>query len=299
MPRSAVGRYITPQERALFEEAYSAGMRELPRPAHTHDVPTAYGQVRAYRFGAADGAPIVLLHGRNGTAVSWAPNIPALAARRPVYALDLLGDAGASTQTAPIRDAADQAAWLTELLDGLGIDAAHLLGVSAGGWLACNQAVRAPERVASVSLLDPINTFARLSYAAVLRTIPTLVPGLKEWALPRFLAWVDGQGVAADDDPVGRVIAAAMRDYRTALPVPALFSDDELRSIRVPLLAVVAGRSVMHDPRRVLQRAQELVPHAQAEIWPDATHAISGQFADRVNARVLDFLEGIDVREGS
>lgn len=93
--------------------------------------------------------------------------------------------------------------------------------------------------------------------------------GLKEWTLPRFLAWVDGQGAAADA-PVGRVIAA--RD------------DGEQR-----------------DPRRVLQRAQELVPDVQAEIWPDATHAVSGQYADRVNARVVDFLdglEGIDVRDG-
>ena len=32
---------------------------------------------------------------------------------------------------------------------------AHLVGFSYGGWIAMNQAIRAPGRVASVTLLDP------------------------------------------------------------------------------------------------------------------------------------------------
>jgi pimeloyl-ACP methyl ester carboxylesterase len=32
---------------------------------------------------------------------------------------------------------------------------AHLIGLSYGGWVAMNQAIRAPGRVASITLLDP------------------------------------------------------------------------------------------------------------------------------------------------
>ncbi|MFE9653198.1 alpha/beta fold hydrolase [Micromonospora sp. NPDC006431] len=266
-------------------------MRLLPTPAAVNDVRTDFGSVRVYRFGSAEGTPIVLLHGRNGTTVSWRPNIAALAERRRVYSVDLLGEPGASVQTAAIRDAQDQAAWLDGALAGLRLDAAHVVGVSIGGWLACNYAVRRPERVASLSLLDPANTFARLPIGVVLRTIPTLLPIVSTWARPRFLRWVDGQGSDPGADPVGRVIDAAMRCYRPALPQPGYFTDEQLRSLAMPVLAVVAGRSVMHDPAQAHRRARRLIGNGQVELWPDATHAISGQYADKINARILRFVQ--------
>jgi pimeloyl-ACP methyl ester carboxylesterase len=293
-----IGHYITPAARRQFESAYDEGMRTLPAPAGVHEVDTDFGRVRAYRFGDASGPPIVLLHARGGTTVVWRPNIPALAERHRVYSIDLLGEAGRSEQTAPIRDADDQAAWLATVLERLEIEAAHLVGVSFGGWMACNQAVRAPQRVTSISLLEPVSTLARLPLGAILRTIPTILPIVRTWAVPWFLSWVDAQGSAApEDDPVGRVIGASMREYRPALPQPKLFTDDELRSIGVPALVLVAGRSVMHDPQRAFDRAQALIPNVQAELWPEATHSISGQFADRVSARVLRFIEHIDQQQ--
>jgi pimeloyl-ACP methyl ester carboxylesterase len=150
---------------------------------------------------------------------------------------------------------------------------------------------------ASISLLDPVSTFAPLPIGAILRTLPTIVPIVKDWAVPRFLSWVDAQGSAApEDEPVGRVIAASMREYRPALPHPKLFTDDELRSVNVPTLALIAGRSVMHDPQRAFDRAEALIPNVQVELWPEATHSISGQFADKVNARVLRFVEHVTQR---
>jgi len=260
-----------------------------------HDIDTDFGRVRAYRFGDAPGAPIVLLHARGGTTVVWRPNVPALAERHRVYSIDLLGEAGGSEQTAPIRDADDQAAWLATVLERLEIEAAHLVGVSFGGWLACNQAVRAPQRVGSISLLEPVSTFAPLPLGAIVRTIPTILPIVRNRAVPRFLSWVDARGSAApEDDPVGRVIGAGMREYRPALPQPKVFTDDELRLIGVPALVLIAGRSVMHDPQRAFDRAQALIANVQAELWSEATHSISGQFAERVNARVLHFVEQVD-----
>lgn len=298
MPSAKIGRFTTPTGRAQFELAYEQGMRALPEPADRHDVPTAFGRVRVYRFGDADGVPLVLLHGRNGTSVMWRPNIAALAERHRVFSVDLLGEPGGSVQTAPVRDADDQAAWLTATLEELGIETAHLVGMSVGGWTACNYAVRAPQRVASLTLLDPASTFARIPFGTVLRTIPTLLPFTADRALPRFIAYVDGRGRVDVHDPVARVIAAGMRHYRVALPLPQPFSDGAFRSIRVPGLVVIAGRSIMHDPRRAFQRARDLMPEVQAELWPEATHAISGQCADRVNARILRFIEDLG-RDGS
>jgi hypothetical protein len=37
--------------------------------------------------------------------------------------------------------------------------------------------------------------------------------------------------------------------------------------------------------------AVRLVPRGEAEVWAEATHAISGEAPDRVNARILRFVD--------
>ena len=98
----------------------------------------------------------------------WAYNLPDLAAARTTYALDALGDAGLSVQIRRIRDAADQADWLDQVLVQLPVRSVHLVGHSFGGWLAANYAVRHPERVQTLTLLDPVFVFQGLRWQVLI-----------------------------------------------------------------------------------------------------------------------------------
>jgi pimeloyl-ACP methyl ester carboxylesterase len=149
---------------AHYLRAYQTGMAGLPPFSALVDVPTSFGTVRAYRFdGPAENSstPVVLLPGRNASTPMWRANLPGVLEGRTAYCVDLLGEAGLSVQEKPITGPDHQAQWLDETLAGLGLDAAHLMGVSIGGWTATNYAVRRQGRVASLVLLDPAMTFAR------------------------------------------------------------------------------------------------------------------------------------------
>ncbi|MFI9453651.1 alpha/beta fold hydrolase [Amycolatopsis sp. NPDC052450] len=285
-----VGGFASSEARAEYEVVYERGLAALPAPAGIHDVETAFGVARVYRFGQPGGTPIVLLPGRAGTAVMWEPNLTALLGHGEVYAVDLIGEPGRSEQTAPIRDGVDQAAWLSTVLAELDLAAVHLIGYSFGGWLAANLAARAPERLRSLTLIDPVLTFGGLTAGLVVRATLTAIPGINRWARPSFLHWISGGAEVDTTDPVARVIDEGMRTYRIALPSPRLITDAQLRSLRMPVLALIAGRSVIHHPDRAAARARELLPRGQVELWPSATHAIAGEAADEVNARILAFL---------
>ncbi|WP_086827158.1 alpha/beta fold hydrolase [Allokutzneria sp. NRRL B-24872] len=284
-----IGGFRSARAGVEYEVSYRAGMSMLPEPTAVHDVPTAYGSVRVYRFGAAEGAPIVLLPGRAGATVMWRPNIFALAEHRSVYAVEPLGEPGQSTQTAPITSAADQAEWLSAVLESLDLRGVHLVGVSFGGWLACNQAVRAPSRLASVILVDAVSTFARFSARLVFRVAVAEVSGWRA-----FLSWVSGGAVMPEGDPVGDVIIRGMRTFRLGTPLPSLFSDEQLRGIKLPVLAIVAGRSVMHDAGVAYARANALGPNLNAELWPAASHGLSAERPAELNARILRFVNDHD-----
>jgi pimeloyl-ACP methyl ester carboxylesterase len=97
-------------------------------------VPTG-GVTAQYRGGS--GTPLVLLHGINASWRIWRPVLGSLQAEHEVLALTLPGHRGGP----PLKDHAPVsldalADEVEEMLDVAGIDTAHLVGNSLGGWLA-------------------------------------------------------------------------------------------------------------------------------------------------------------------
>lgn len=138
-----VGHFRTPEGRDAYEAAYADAMATMPAPSDTYDIPTSFGIVRAYEWSTSSNAertPVLLLPGRSSGVPMWTENLAILAAHRTVYALDPLGDASMSANTVPLRTMADQAAWVNEALDGLGLGAVHVVGHSFGGAVAATRA---------------------------------------------------------------------------------------------------------------------------------------------------------------
>lgn len=269
-------------------------MAHLPPVSESTDVPTSFGAVRAYRFdGPSTDPPVVLLPGRNASTPMWQVNIPALLKHRTVIGIDLLGEAGMSVQDKPITGPDDEAHWLDDALAGLGLDRAHLLGVSIGGWTAVNYAVRRPGRVASLVLLDPVMTFAPIPVKALLVSAGLFLP-VPESVRRRVFSWISGGADVDESLSEAALISAGWTDFALRKAMPKSFTDDELRSLDVPVLALIAGRSVMLDAALATARARSLLPHGQIELWADASHAINGEYPAEIAEGAGAFWADVD-----
>lgn len=184
-----LGHFVDASGYARFVAAYRAGMARLPQIARSFDVPTRLGSVRAYRFGACGGVPLLLLTGRGGSTPLWRANLTSLLSRRSVYCIDLLGEPGMSVQDKPITGPQDHADWLEDVMAGLNLGAVHVVGLSIGGWAAVNHAIRYPCRVRSLVLLDPALTFAPLTWKMVLVSLGSVIPGTPQAIRNRLLSW--------------------------------------------------------------------------------------------------------------
>lgn len=296
---SPVGRFRTPEGRLAYEASYAAAMQRLPRPSRTLDLRTSFGTVRAYEFAAAHArgaTPIVLLPGRSSGVPMWADNLPGFAAERTVYALDALGDAGMSVQTRKLEGGADQAAWLDEALAGLEASKVHLVGHSFGGWSAANYAVRRSGRVATLTLVEPVFVFQGLRWRVYALSLPAALPFLPDSWRDRMLAEIGGASAIDRADPVARMISDATEHYDAKLPLPERITEEQLRSLRMPVYAAIAARSAMHDGAAALAVAKAGVRDVRAELWPDATHSLPMEFPDRLDREVLDFMAAHEPR---
>ncbi|WP_136246732.1 alpha/beta fold hydrolase [Halomonas borealis] len=99
-----------------------------------------------------DGTPLVVIHGLLGSADNWRSHIKQWQERRRVIGLDLRNH-GRSPH-APGMAYADMARDVLALLDRLEVPRAHVLGHSMGGKVAMTLARLAPERLASLIVVD-------------------------------------------------------------------------------------------------------------------------------------------------
>ncbi|WP_018758157.1 alpha/beta fold hydrolase [Paenibacillus terrigena] len=294
MIKSKLGHFTSKAGEAEFKNAYHEAMALIPKPNETKDIHTNYGTVRVYYFTEEknrDKEPIVLLPGRSASTPMWEPNLEGLMKERPIYAIDLLGEPGMSIQTVAIVNRQVQAEWLNQVLEALNLDRAHIVGVSIGGWTAINLTRYYPERIASISLLDPVFVFAPISLKMIALSIPASVPVIPQAIREKMLSYISGGAKADESEPIAKLIESAMRNYKLKLPAPDQISIEDLKKIDLPILALMAENSTMHNSKKAVEKGKKYVKDIDIESWPNASHAINGEYPEEVNSRILVFVK--------
>lgn len=286
-----IGHFRSQLAKERFEQAYREAMEELPIPTDTYDVPTRFGTARIYKFGDNPSTPILLLPGRAASTPMWQPNLATLAEQKTVFTVDLIGEPGMSIQSRAFNKAADQALWLHEVLSKLKIEKTHIVGVSIGGWSAVNLAMYDQAPIASLTLLDPASVFGHFTWKVIVISLGSVLPFMPQTIRMKLLSWISGGVEANDDEPTAKLIASGMRDYKLNIPAPTYPSDADLQSITIPVLAIIAGRSIIHNPQKAVERAQQLLPNPQVELWAEASHALNGEYPERVCETILNFID--------
>lgn len=279
LSRPSAGQFRTAEGKQVYTAAYVEALAAMPPPTQTVDVPTDYGTVRAYLWRqprTAGRTPVLLLPGRTSGMPMWSENLPAIAAQRPVIAVDALGDAGLSIQSAPMTAAEDQAVWIDQVVTQLAPGGVHVMGHSFGGATAATYARLHPEQVHSLVLLEPVFTFgypsARMMGWAVLGSLPFLPAPLRE----RALAEIGGGERADPDDPVARMITAGADHYAAQLPTPKVLTDEQLEALRMPVYVAFADHDSLAGSETARKRAAGL-PDGAVRVWPNTTHSLPMQ----------------------
>ncbi len=249
------------------------------------------------RDDAGDDRPwAVLVHGLGYGRWGWEPVVEPLAARLRLLLPDNRGIGASDVPPGPYT-VSDMAADLTAVLADAGVDRPHVVGISGGGMVAQELAVRHPERVDRLVLVAttpggerayPIPDATR----ALIAEMPELPP---EEALRRAVenALADPDGRIVDRILHHRLTDPQDRDGWQAQAEAFTTYDggERLARITAPTLVVQGERDAVIDPRNAGVLA-ELLPDVRVERHPDAGHLVMWEDPDWFVAVVSDFLGG-------
>ena len=282
--------------KAEYQALYTERARTWPVAAETRLLETPSGQTFVRISGQRSNPPLVLLPGSRGTSLTWIPNIAALSAQYRTYALDSIYDFGLSVRSGKLKTRDDLITWLDEVLTELVPEGkVDLMGLSYGGWLVSQYALRFPNRIRKLVLLAPAVTVLPVSLALISRALLTLIP------LPvfrrNFYYWLLHDAVQSGD--AGRALVDdAVADWAVAercfapLPlIPATVIDDQaLQEFAVPGLFLIGENEKMYSAQKATERLNRIAPQIRTVIIRNAGHDLSFSQADIVTKTILSFL---------
>lgn len=244
---------------------------------------------RLWYVDSGDGVPIVLLHANTGNADSWAPNMPGfVAAGYRAMAFDRRGwgrsqaDPATGPQPGTIADDLDA------LVDFLGLDRFHLVGIAGGGFVAYDYALWRPERLRSL-VVAASGGSVEDSELARLRA-RTRLPGFRSW--PAEFREVSPGYTATNPQGLERWLEIhhhARQQGAPSQPLRTRITLAKLETIQVPTL-LMPGDQDLQTPPWVMRWQAAHLPDVEFVVVPEAAHSLNWEQPEAFNREVLSFI---------
>ena len=245
------------------------------------------------------GEPLLLIQGMSGTHASWGePFLSLLEPHLDLIAYDHRG-IGASAPRDGSFTIADLAQDAAGVLDALGIERAHVLGISMGGMVAQELAIAHPERLRTLTIgcSYPGGAGSKLTDQMVIqRLLAGFAGGNAEEVLRTSFEVNVSPAFAAQPGEWERFLAMATE---VRAPIPVIFeqmraaglhnAQDRLHAITAPTLVIHGDRDEMLDVLNG-ELIARLIPGARLEILPGVGHLTPTEAPDAFNRLVAEFL---------
>ena len=264
--------------------------------------------VRLHADTTGTGAPLLFIHEFAGDHRSWEPQVRYFGrgyrcvtyAARGYPPSDVPADPAAYSQQRAVDDA-------VAVLDGLGIDRVHVVGLSMGGFTALHLALRHPARVSSAVIAGagygaaPERAEAfRAECAATAAAFEdegarrvarryAVGPARVQFQNKNPRGWAEFAAALAQHSALGS--ALTMRGVQAARP--SLYAlRDELAGVRAPVLLLVGDEDEgCLETALMLKRT---IPSSGLAILPQTGHTANLEEPDLFNATVDRFLTAAD-----
>ncbi len=277
------------------------------------------GSLRVHHTHGGRGAPVLFIHGLGSSGyLEWRFNLEPAAVGHRVYAPDLPGF-GRSEKPRARYGIPYFTRFIERYMEGRGLRSAAIVGASLGGRVALELALKHPQRVSKLVLVNSLGlgrpsmrlTYGLITLPRVGETMMNVTRNALNWVPAAMIRRVAGRYVGAsadlsrtmDDgylDNLRELYAAEgyhdayLATVRSLVTPTALFGNEydvsgRLREIKVPL-QLIWGADDPLFPLVHATRAHALVNNSRLAVIEGAGHTPQAERPEEFNRVLLDFL---------
>lgn len=244
--------------------------------------------------GKTSGVPVMLSHSLGSSMTMWDPQLPILEESYRVLRYDIRGhgESGAPEGSYHLDQLGDDA---IALLDHLNIRTVHFVGLSLGGMIGLNIALRFPQYLRSLTLCDTTAVLPEDAQpiwqeriqAAREQGLESLVQGtLERWFTPGYLQQGHTEVTHIRNQFLKTPINGFVGCAEALLKLNYL---DRLAEIHVPTLIIV-GEDDPGTPPAASEAMHEKIPTSKLVVLPSAAHLSNVEQSGAFNDTLADFL---------
>jgi len=310
MQRDEIGEMPMKAEQPVFsavEQQIVASMSELlSRAGLTYQ--GKFAQVNGQRIHYleyGEGSPVFLLHGGGAGSAIWFRQIEVLSKSHRVIAPDhpVFGLSDQVPYEYPYLRTALR--YFMGFMDALELKTADMVGLSLGAQMAIALAIESPDRVGKLVVIDAAGLGKEFPMLYKLANVPLLgrlVVRPNRWGQDNYfktMEVVDSKFADAGaykqyafdvtlTDGHGKAMRSSISEVTSFGGQKSVFTDDELRSIAAPVLAIWGDGDPLF-PVEHGYRLAELVPSSNLHVIENARHVPLLDHPDEVNELISGF----------
>lgn len=254
------------------------------------------------------GPPLLLVHGLGNSIQTWRKNLDVLGHKFRVIALDLPGH-GLSDPPRSRFDLPASTRFLSQFMDCVGIESAHIAGNSMGGIVALELALRQPRRVRSLTLVDSAGLGREIARFLRLGSVPGIGELFDRPSYKRAVKinrWLVYDPACIEDEAVRLwheykkrpgATAATLRFLRVGV---TLFGQrrrirrlERLNEIDVPVM-VLWGREDPLVPVSHALAAKEAAPKLRLHVFEQCGHWPQVEHPREFNETLTAFIQEVE-----
>ena len=243
---------------------------------------------------SGSGPWVTFVHSLGTDLSAWDDQVGQLVERFTVLRYDVRGHGASSAPAGPytLEQLADDA---IGLLDALGVERTHFVGISLGGMIAQHVALKASRRIASLVLADTTSRYGPEALAVWQERIRVVSEqGVEAMVEPTLQRWFTEPFRNAHPDVMDRIgglirATPAAGYLGCCHAISRMNVTSRLRELRLPALVLV-GEQDVGTPIAMAQELHEALAGSVLEVIPEAAHLSNIEQAETFDYLLLGFL---------
>lgn len=260
---------------------YETLLLQWHQPNRQITLETTFGDTFIIESGLKESPAILFLHGSGSNSAMWLADAMILSETYHVFAIDIIGECGKSSENRAVFDNENYSNWIYEIIEKLELNSVSIIACSLGGWIAMDFSIKHPERIEKLVLIATAG-ITQVKIKTIFWIILTSVMGT--WGFNKLNKMVYGN---LNIDIEALEFASLVRMYyKPRTDVLPVLTTESLQQIKTPTLFIGGENDCFYNSQKTATRLKENLDNVKCLVLKDNGHIIINQ-----TYNILQFLK--------